>query len=107
MNPEILSIVEQSFTPADLVLISAISLVCAGVMRSYSNIVLTVFIAVLVDFLLPGLFALMTGAPLGQAMDASWTRMAGYSSVALLVRALVYFSVISILFGTKATYSKR
>ncbi len=107
MAPGVLSIMEQSFTPADLVLISAIALVCAGVMRNYSHIVMAVFIAAIVDFMLPGIFALITGAPVGEALLASWTRLAGYSSVALLVRALVYFAAISLLFGTKAAYGRR
>jgi len=107
MNPSVLSIMEQSFTPADLVLISAISLVCAGAMRHYGHIIVTVFIATAVDYMLPGVFALLTGAPVGDALAASWTRLAGYSSVALLVRTLVYFAAISLLFGTKAAYGRR
>ncbi len=107
MNPDTLSIVEQSFTPADLVLISAIALVCAGVMRRYGNILMAVFIALLVDFTLPGLYALLTGAPVGDALGASFTRLAGYSGLALLVRGLAYFAAISVLFGTKAAYGKR
>jgi hypothetical protein len=107
MAPNILSVMEQSFTTADLVLISAISLVCAGVMRNYASIIVTVFIASSVDFMLPGIFALLTGAPVGEALTASWNRLAGYSSVALFVRGLIYFAAISLLFGTKAAYGKR
>ncbi len=107
MNNNLLAIMEQSFTPADLVLISAIALVCAGVMRSYGHIVMAVFIAAAVDFMLPGIFALVTGVPVSEALLASWDRLAGYSSVALLVRALVYFAAISLLFGTKAAYGRR
>ncbi|PHS27908.1 MAG: hypothetical protein COA85_04495 [Robiginitomaculum sp.] len=107
MAPNLLFVMEQSFTPADLVLISAISLVCAGAMRNYGNIIVTVFIATAVDYMLPGVFALLTGAPVGDALAASWTRLAGYSSVALLVRTLFYFAAISLLFGTKAAYGRR
>lgn len=107
MNPNTLSIVEQSFTPADLVLISAIALVCAGVMRQYGNILLAVFIAILVDFMLPGIYALLIGAPVGEALFASSNRLAGYSGLALLVRSLAYFAAISILFGTKTVYRKK
>lgn len=107
MDGSTLSIVEQSFTPADLVLISAIALVCAGVMRHYSGIILAVFIAALVDFMLPGSFALLTGAPVGDAMAASWTRLSGFSGAALVIRLLVYFAAISVLFGTKIAYGRR
>lgn len=102
-----LSGIETSFTPADLLLISAIALVCAGVMRSYSQIIAAVVLAAFADFMLPGIYALLTGAPVMDALAASWTRLAGYSGVALLLRALVYFSAISVLFGTKAAYGRR
>ncbi len=98
---------QGGFTPSDLLLISAIALVCAGIMRSYGQIVAAVVLAVVADFALPGVYALLTGAPVGDAMAASWTRLSGYSGATLMLRALVYFSAISLLFGTKLAYGRR
>ncbi len=98
---------QNSFTPSDLLLISAIALVCAGIMSHYGQIVAAVVLAVVADFTLPGIYALLTGAPVGEAMAASWTRLSGYSGATLMLRALVYFSAISILFGTRAAYGRR
>ena len=107
MEPASFVLVEHSFSPSDLVLISAIALVVAGIMRSYRHIIMAVVAAALADFMLPGLYALLTGAPVGDALAASWVRLAGYSGAALLLRALVYFAAISLLFGTKAAYGRR
>ncbi len=107
MNANALTIVEQSFTTADLVLISAIALVCAGVMRNYRSIFLAVFFAVVVDFTLPATYALLIGASTNEALQASTARLAGYSGLALLVRSLAYFAAISVLFGAKAAYWRR
>lgn len=107
MTVGVFSVVEQSFSPADLILISAIALVCASVMRNYGSIILAVFIAALVDFMMPGAFALLAGTSVGDAMASSWARLSGYSGAALVLRLLVYFVTISLLFATKIAYGRR
>ncbi len=94
-------LLQHSFTAADWFLISAIALVCTGAMRRYSQVFVAVIIAVLADLLLPGAYALITGGSAGNALADSWVRLAGDNGLALLVRVLIYFGAISILFGIK------